>query len=264
MNRRHFLGGIAVAAMARPALSANAPQQIEIGSGEERIVLARYAARHEGRRPSVLLLHGSRGFELHLRAYERYTDALTSEGIDAYLARYYTATDAEKMKSFRSKEEREVYETAQYDSWSQRVSTAVAAVLKGDAGSDRIGLLGFSLGGFVAAATASRDSRVSALAVLYGGMPDKLVPEVRRMPAMIELHGDADRNVPFASGTSLVALAKATGPSAEQITYPGKPHGFDFADDDPATQDAVTRVAGFFRTHLGSGTPDEAKPNAPR
>jgi carboxymethylenebutenolidase len=109
------------------------------------------------------------------------------------------------------------------------------------------------LGGFVAAATAALDGRVAALAVLYGGMPGKIVPRVKHMPPVIELHGDADRNVPLATGEALVALTKAVGAPAEQVTYPGKGHGFDFIDNDPATGNAVDRVAYFFRTQLGSG-----------
>jgi carboxymethylenebutenolidase len=83
------------------------------------------------------------------------------------------------------------------------------------------------LGGFVAADAAARDERIAALAVLYGGMPDAMVPEVKHLPPLIELHGEADRNVPFAMG-ELVKLGKAVGAEAELVAYPGKPHGFDF------------------------------------
>jgi carboxymethylenebutenolidase len=106
------------------------------------------------------------------------------------------------------------------------------------------------LGGYVAAATAARDERVAALAVLYGGMPDAMVSEVKRLPPLIELHGEADRNVPFAKGEELVKLAKTTGAEAELIAYPGKPHGFDFSDTDPMTADAVSRVVKFFESRL--------------
>jgi carboxymethylenebutenolidase len=94
--------------------------------------------------------------------------------------------------------------------------------------------------------------RVSALAVLYGGMPDAMVPEVKRLPPLIELHGEADRNVPFAKGAELVQLAKAIGADAELIAYPGKPHGFHFSDTDPMTADAVSRVVKFFESRLKS------------
>jgi carboxymethylenebutenolidase len=254
MNRRHFLGGIALLTFAGQAAAAEVPQTVELGSGDDRIVLTRYAARREGRRPSVILLHGSRGFEPRLHAYERYADALTAEGIDAYLARYYSAEDGAQIKAFQNKEHREAYEMARYGAWAGRVSSVVTAIAGGENSSDHIGLLGFSLGGFVAAATAARDSRITALAVLYGGMPGTFVSEAKHMPAMIELHGDADRNVSFAAGTALVALAKAKGAAAEQIRYPGKAHGFDFANDDPAAQDAVARVAGFFKARLATAS----------
>lgn len=63
--------------------------------------------------------------------------------------------------------------------------------------SGRIGLLGFSLGGFIAADTAAHDERVEASGVLYGGMPNATVSQVKHLPPVLELHGDADRNVPL-------------------------------------------------------------------
>jgi hypothetical protein len=37
---------------------------------------------------------------------------------------------------------------------------------------------------------------------------------------------------------------------AEQVVYPGKQHGFDFADNDPTTADALRHLVQFFRAHL--------------
>ena len=246
MKRRTFIRGIALTGLAGVARPASAIET-------EKVAWVRYAAKRSGPRPSVLLLHGSRGFELRLPAYERYANALTAEGIDAYLVTYYAAHDSATLKTMGTSREREAYETQRYDAWIERVSSVITSILKSEDGSERIGLLGFSLGGFVAAATAAHDERVSALAVLYGGMPEKFAPNVKRMPPTIELHGDADRNVPPADGAALVRLAKAVGASAEHVTFPGKAHGFDFADNDPATREAVERVARFFGAQLGTG-----------
>ncbi|MFX8203591.1 dienelactone hydrolase family protein, partial [Acinetobacter baumannii] len=66
-------------------------------------------------------------------------------------------------------EVREAYETTRFDGWADTVAATVTAVLDRPDSSGRIGLLGFSLGSYIAAEAAARDSRVAALAVLYGG-----------------------------------------------------------------------------------------------
>lgn len=115
-----------------------------------------------------------------------------------------------------------------------------------------VGLLGFSLGGFVAAQAAAEDAHVTALVVLYGGMPDAMVTRVRHLPPLLELHGAADRTVPPAKGEELVRLARGLGAPAEQVTYPGRGHGFDFSDKDPMTADAIARVVRFFQANLAA------------
>jgi carboxymethylenebutenolidase len=51
-------------------------------------------------------------------------------------------------------------------------------------------------------------------------------------------------------GQERVKIAKAVGSEAEQVTYPGREHGFDFSDTDPMTQDAMGRVTRFFQAKL--------------
>jgi carboxymethylenebutenolidase len=249
VDRRAAVAGLALLAMCYPA-RAGTPEQFSVDADEGPVALSRYAADQAGKRPGVLLLHGSRGFELKPRAYERYANALSEKGIDAYLLHYLTAADASVFESKTTKERREAYEAERYDGWAKRVSAVVTTILARPDSSGRIGLLGFSLGGYVAAHTAARDTRVTALAVLYGGMPDARVSEVKHLPPLIDLHGEADRNVPFAKGEELVKLGKAIGAEAELVAYPGKPHGFDFSDTDPMTADAVGRVVRFFESRL--------------
>ncbi|MGJ4941217.1 dienelactone hydrolase family protein [Bradyrhizobium sp. HKCCYLS1011] len=250
ITRRTVLGGgLAILATAQ-SLHAEPADQFRVESAEGAIVSAHYAANGTAKRPSVLVLHGARGVELRQRAYERYADALTAAGIDAYLVRYYSPVDDQAMAPTSTREARLAHEDARFGAWAERVSAVASAVLARADSSGRLGLLGFSLGGFVAAATAARDDRVAALAVLYGGMPDQIATSVKHLPPLLELHGDADRNVSIARGEALVRLAKTVGAPAELVTYPGKPHGFDFAENDPASADAVARVVGFFRERL--------------
>jgi carboxymethylenebutenolidase len=252
ISRRTALAALALASIGFRA-GATTPGRLAIDTDEGSIAMTRYAADRTGKRASVLLLHGSGGFERKPRAYERYADALAAKGFDAYFLNYFTTADASVLQSKTStREGREAYESTRFEGWAKQVSTVMTTILARADSSGRVGLLGFSLGGYVAAATASRDERVAALAVLYGGMPDTMVSGVKHLPPLIELHGDADRNVPIAKGEELVKIGKSIGAGAEFVTYPGKPHGFDFSDTDPMTTDAVGRVVSFFEARLGT------------
>jgi carboxymethylenebutenolidase len=164
----------------RSPARAGTPEQLSVDADEGRVALTRYAGDREGNRPSVLILHGTNGFELKPSAYERYARALAAKGIDAYWLRYLTEADATGFLTTR--ERREAYETRRFDHWAKKVSTVVTTILARPDSSGRIGLFGFSLGGYVAAATAARDERITALAVMYGGMPDAMVSEVKHLP----------------------------------------------------------------------------------
>lgn len=249
ITRRSLLGGLAAVATVRRSRAAS-PDQFGVPSSEGDIGVTRYAATGTAKRPGVLLLHGARGVEIQPRAYERYANALADAGIDAHLVRYYSTVDEQALAQASTREARLAHNDRRFVAWAERVSSVVTAVLARADSTGRVGLLGFSLGGFIAATTAARDERIAALAVLYGGMPDAIAPGVKHMPPLLALHGDADRNVPFAKGEALVRLAKAVGAPAEFVTYPGKPHGFDFADNDPAAADALGRVVEFFRERL--------------
>jgi carboxymethylenebutenolidase len=249
IDRRAVLSGLALLSLCRPARAAPA-EQLSVDADEGRVELTRYAGDRAGKRAAVLLLHGSRGFERKPIAYERYAAALAARGIDACLLRYFTAADAPIFDPKTTRDRRVAYETTRFDGWSKRVSAVATAVLARPDCSGRIGLLGFSLGGYVAANTAARDARIAALAVLYGGMPGATVSQVRHLPPLIELHGEADRNVSIAEGKELVRLGKTVGAEAEFVSYPGRAHGFDFSDTDPMTADAIGRVVGFFEVRL--------------
>ena len=112
--------------------------------------------------------------------------------------------------------------------------------------SGRIGLLGFSQGGFISVAVASQDPRISAITIFYGGIPSGIQDGISCLPPMLELHGDADQTVSLAKGSALVDLAHRLGNTAEQVIYPGAGHGFSGANDADARQRTIT----FFQAHL--------------
>ncbi|WP_298878062.1 dienelactone hydrolase family protein [uncultured Bradyrhizobium sp.] len=248
ITRRAAAAGLATLLAPIAARDASA-EELKVASGGDSLSVLRYAAAGSQQRPAVVALHGARGIEIRPRAYERYADALTAKGIDTYFLRYMTAADMAALTS-TSHEIREAYETTRYDGWADMVAATVTSVLGRPDCSGRVGLLGFSLGSYIAAEAAARDSRVTALAVLYGGMPKAMATKVKHLPPLIALHGEADKNVPISEGRQLVALGKSVGAETEFVPYPGKAHGFDFSETDPMTPDAIDRVTRFFQAKL--------------
>ena len=248
ITRRTALAGLATL-LSPIAAHGAASEEFKVTSGGDSLSVLRYAAAGSQQRPAVIALHGARGIEIRPRAYERYADALTAKGIDTYFLRYMTAADMAALTS-TSHEIREAYETTRYDGWADTVAATVTSVLGRSDCSGRVGLLGFSLGSYIAAEAAARDTRIAALAVLYGGMPKAMATKVKHLPPLIALHGEADKNVPIAEGRQLVALGKSVGAETELVPYPGKAHGFDFSETDPMTQDAIDRVTRFFQAKL--------------
>jgi carboxymethylenebutenolidase len=132
--------------------------------------------------------------------------------------------------------------------WAGRVRAVVSHALARDDSSGKVGLLGFSNGGFLAVQSAAADERVAALVVFYGGLPGGL--EIARLPPLLALHGDADRVIPLSSGQVIVDKAHALGGAAELAVYPGAGHGFDFHSERPDAREATERALSFLQQQL--------------
>jgi carboxymethylenebutenolidase len=211
------------------------PQELSVDSNGRAVAVTRYAAAGTAARPAVLVLHGSSGIEVNPQAYASHARKLAHSGIDAYLVRYFTPGSNGTCRC--------------WDTWAGTVANVATAILRRPEASGRIGLLGFSLGGAVAVASA-RDPRIAALVVFYGFIPnDQQSARTDRLPPLLVLHGDADDHVPLRSGQDLVSLARQLGDRAELVVYPGEGHGHS-AWRDPAASDAINRTIGFFRAEL--------------
>src|SRR5262245_50618470 len=109
VSRRIALASIAALALPFPANSAS-PEELNVAADEGGVAMTRYATDRIGNRPAVLVLHGNRGVNFNRRAYERYVNALTAGGIDAYLVRYFTAEDYQTLAHKKSaRESRDAY-----------------------------------------------------------------------------------------------------------------------------------------------------------
>jgi len=133
--------------------------------------------------------------------------------------------------------------------WTREIVSAIDVLGENPAVEcDRIALLGYSLGGFLALAVgASEGSRVAAVIEYYGGMHDSYVSMAANMPPTLILHGSADTIITVRHAYDLDALLTKYKRPHEMKIYPGAGHGLDAATRD----DAWRRSMDFLRRYLG-------------
>jgi carboxymethylenebutenolidase len=110
----------------------------------------------------------------------------------------------------------------------------------------RIGLLGFSLGGFLSLALATQESRIAAVAQLFGGLPEHFTQDASKLPPVLILHGGRDTVVPVTEAQRLEAILKEHQVPYEMKIYSDQGHHFTGL----AQIDALRRVVAFFRRYL--------------
>jgi len=121
--------------------------------------------------------------------------------------------------------------------------------------SEKIGVVGFCMGGALALYTATRNSKIGACVVFYGGHP-KVKPDLPNLHApVLGLYGENDRSVTPAVVRDLEQRLKTLGKQIEVKIYPGADHAF-FNDTRPqvynaeAAADAWQRTVDFLRKNL--------------
>ncbi len=122
-------------------------------------------------------------------------------------------------------------------------------------GADRIGVMGFDLGGSVALVVASSRQVGAAVTVAGGGIQDRLSDG---LPTLLEavpslacpwlgLYGEEDEAIPLTEVEALRDAAAASEVATNVVTYPGVGHRF---DDEETNTEALQRVFDWFDSHL--------------
>jgi carboxymethylenebutenolidase len=124
-------------------------------------------------------------------------------------------------------------------------------------GGDAVGTVGFCMGGALSLYAASKNERVGACVVFYGGHP-KIKPDLERLRApLLGFYAGRDDFATPAGARELEAKLKSLGKSAEIHIYENADHAF-FNDERPevfnaeAAADTWQRTVRFFREHLGA------------
>jgi carboxymethylenebutenolidase len=118
----------------------------------------------------------------------------------------------------------------------------------------KAGVMGFCMGGGLAAVMSYKGRDVGAVAVFYGGRdwPDEVVTSISA--PFLGLYGEADQSIPLSTIEDLRHKLQAYHKPHEIVVYPGAPHAF-FNEERPsyrpeAAADAWKRTLDWFRRYL--------------
>lgn len=205
-------------------------------SSEKQIQLDHYASGKHGLSSAILLVHGSGG---PLHGIDPYARQAAGMGVHVFVVHYFDRTGHSWVSP-----------TIIQDFFMQWLGTLrdALAYIVSQPGIDqrRIGLLGFSLGGFLSLALATQESRIAAVAELFGGLPEHFIEDAGKLPPVLILHGRRDTVVPVAEAEKLEAVLKQHDIPYEMKIYSDQGHHFTGL----AQIDAVRRVVAFFRRSL--------------
>ena len=142
------------------------------------------------------------------------------------------------------------------DEAEKDISGAIEYLLNHDAVTgDKVGVVGFCMGGALALYTATKNPNVGACVVFYGGHPN-VKPDLPNLQSpVLSLSGDKDKSVTPDVVHTLEQQLKSLGKQVDVIIYPGADHAF-FNDTRPtvyvpeAATDAWQRTIDFLGKHL--------------
>ncbi|RYG59119.1 MAG: alpha/beta fold hydrolase [Alphaproteobacteria bacterium] len=192
-----------------------------------------------GKRPAVIVLHGSDGFLLGGSWYRDAAKRVAAAGYETYLVHYFNRTG-----DWRVTDEKEIH--AKVPVWTETAKDAVAFVAgRPEVDAKRIGIVGISLGGAISIATAQQDKRVKVLVDYFGFVP-KTFDDKLKLPPTIALHGADDKIVWASNSTRLGGVLTTQKVPHEVKIYDGVGHAFRGEEG----RDADARVEAFLKKHL--------------
>jgi carboxymethylenebutenolidase len=207
-------------------------------SGGKNICLDCFLPEGEAKRfPAVIGLHGSAGGYATMLEPAR---LLAAQGFAVYVLHYFERTGTTQIDGLPTI-------VRNYPAWMKTLWDSVSFVAgQPQVDPERIGLLGFSLGAYLALSAAAIDPRVQAVVEFFGGFPKEMKLFMRRFCPVLILHGAEDKTVPVEEAYHLQQILEKKQIPYEMQIYPGAGHGF----SGEVWRDAGLRTLGFLNKYL--------------
>jgi dienelactone hydrolase len=266
------LAALALSALpvrAEPAAAAAGKVRKSAGtfhSGGKPITVCHFEPAVAGSYPAVVLLHGVDGPKANEALYHRAARRFAARGYQVLFVHYFDRTagagedgadlvgQLQRCRDGTATPEEAAASRARFRAWAETIRDAVeyARALPG-VDRQRIGLVGFSLGAYLALSVAADEAlRITAVVEFFGGLPREARASLKRLPPVLGFHGDQDRTVPVREAEGLRELLAARRLSGEVQVYQGVGHVFrtDGRLQLGAVVDAERRTAAFLAKHL--------------
>lgn len=225
--------GFAVDAHGRD--QADAPKQSSadlLVSGDQTVRMWRFDPPQPGQHPAVILVHGLDGPEKRLEVFSGVARRLAKHGYVVILVYYFDRTpnvepkrletlfDAYLSGSATAEQLAEI--RGYFENWSAALRDTVGHARRlPNVDPKRIGLIGFSLGGYLSVAVAAdRELGIAALVECFGGVPRELWADLKHLPPTCIVHGLDDRIVPVREAYALSGWLHDQRIAADLRLYP--------------------------------------------
>jgi len=192
--------------------------------------------------PAIIVLHGAGVVDAGYRYVSRLGQTVAAHGFHAFFVEYFDRTGTTYANDAVIKTHSQI--------WLETIHEAVDFVAaQPGVDADGIGMLGYSLGGFLAVAHTARDERIHAVVELAGGINAETAAAVRRLPPMLIVHGREDPRVSFHNAIELQSLCEKLRSPVQTLILPGERHTL----SPGAALVAVCQAMRFFDEHLKCG-----------
>lgn len=238
-----FLAFVAVSAVKAAAdanQAATEPASLFFESSGRKIRMDRYAPARTQSKRTIIVLHGAGGTLFDGPSMRRVARALSDDGDTVYLMHYFNRTGT--IGALDSTMQ------THFDEWLDTLRDGIRWVHGRESkGTQRIGIYGYSLGGFLAIAAASDNPLVGAVTEQAGGIWNSQEKRVGKMPPVLMVHGLEDKRVPVEKyAKALRRVLGERGGHVETDWVPAEGHVF----SETAMAAVRPKVAKFFAREL--------------
>lgn len=197
--------------------------------------------------PIVILAHGLSGVAFYAPRFERWSRALSDAGFVVVAPQYFDskldAADPPEITAERFK------------AWRDALAAGVVEARRLTGSATPVGLVGFSLGGYLATAVSARDASVGAMVVQGSGLSSNIAEEPERMPAALLIHSTRDPTTPITEARKLETWLRAHGGSTQWLVIDGDEHIVQGEADAIALSATLVFLARQLRRDISDAAP---------